>query len=191
MSLPQTVFSPSEGNTTSSSAYGSSFENQQNNNLLIMAMMGQQLQQQQAQQNNNNSHGNHRHSDSDGGGSSDDDSDHSAITPKRKRTSQVVDKNLKEKNKEHARNTRLRKKNFIDHLKQAIQDLGRERDEDEIRLRSELTRIAAGVSEFFLQLLLLTSPSPSDGIKKTSSPVIFFLSSLRGNKSRKVVHDLV
>lgn len=93
-------------------------------------------------------------------GSSDDDSENSLnLTSKRKRTTttstNLIDKNLKEKNKEHARNTRLRKKNFIDHLKQAIQELGRERDEDEIRLRSELTRIAAEVfisysSSFFL-----------------------------------------
>jgi hypothetical protein len=79
------------------------------------------------------------------GGSSDDESDNSATDHKRKRPSQAMDKNLKEKNKEHARNTRLRKKNFIDHLKQAIHDLGRERDDDEMRLRSELTRIATEV----------------------------------------------
>jgi hypothetical protein len=52
---------------------------------------------------------------------------------------------LKEKNKEHARNTRLRKKNFIDQLKSTIQQLGQERDEDELRLRNELSRIAADV----------------------------------------------
>jgi hypothetical protein len=82
-----------------------------------------------------------------GRGSSDDESDDNSATDnqKRKRTSQSMDKNLKEKNKEHARNTRLRKKNFIDHLKQAIHDLGRERDDDEMRLRSELTRIATEV----------------------------------------------
>jgi hypothetical protein len=120
-----------------------------------MMMMGQQLQQQQLQQNNlqNNGHAAIQ-SDSDGGGSSDSDSDHSSTKPpKRKRSAHGTDKNLKEKNKEHARNTRLRKKNFIDHLKQTIQDLGRERDEDEMRLRSELTRIATGVSCFSISLI--------------------------------------
>lgn len=93
-----------------------------------------------------------------GGGSSDEDSENSIHEqPKRKRPAQNSDKSLKEKNKEHARNTRLRKKNFIDHLKQAIQDLGRERDEDELRLRSELTRIASEVTLthlVFLHLIL-------------------------------------
>mmetsp|Transcript_16570 Transcript_16570/g.24925 ORF Transcript_16570/g.24925 Transcript_16570/m.24925 type:complete len:439 (+) Transcript_16570:99-1415(+) len=75
--------------------------------------------------------------------STDSDSDNEGS--KRARYENYSDSNstkLKEKNREHARNTRLRKKNFIDTLKQTIHDLGNERDADEVKLRAELSRIA-------------------------------------------------
>lgn len=62
---------------------------------------------------------------------------------KRKFTSKKVDvQNAREKNREHAKNTRMRKKNYIESLKESIKQLTDERERCDLERKASLSKLA-------------------------------------------------
>eukprot|EP01036_Dinobryon_divergens_P026503 gene26503-35166_t len=71
------------------------------------------------------------------GGGSDND------TSKRKFPTKKVDaQNAREKNREHAKNTRMRKKNYIESLKENIKQLTDEREQSDLKRKASLSKLA-------------------------------------------------
>lgn len=71
------------------------------------------------------------------GGGSDND------TSKRKFQIKKVDaQNAREKNREHAKNTRMRKKNYIESLKENIKQLTDEREQSDLKRKASLSKLA-------------------------------------------------